>query len=55
MLKDYDINDLLGVCVLACCNEGFFLSTYVVSFGNLLVAAVLSSARTFPVIRAKPF
>jgi hypothetical protein len=55
MLKDYHINDLSGVCVLACRNEGFFPPTYVVSFGNLLVAAVLSLARRFTVIRAKPF
>jgi hypothetical protein len=55
MLKDYDTNDLSGVRVLACRNEGFFLSTYVVSFGNLLVAAVLSLARRFTVIRAEPF
>jgi hypothetical protein len=55
MFKAYDINDLSGFRVLACRNQEFICSTYVVSFGNLLVAAVLSSARRFTRIRSKDF
>jgi hypothetical protein len=55
ILKDYNLNDLAGVHVMACRNEAFFLSTYVVPFGNLLAAAVFSLSRRFTVIRAKHF